>query len=253
MQSGSPLKMEDSAKVSTNSEKNLNEIDSTEYLNKTNKKEKHSGIYFLEEYSKMGEITQKEKDIQLSRNKVKKNGKKTLMESTENINDVGKRRSTCLSNMISPSMIARAYNEITKIDQCNFNIFELDKLMGKKASVYIANEILSRFEFVQNETVEPDIFRNFLEEIVDKYDRVNAIYHNDVHATDVMQTSFTIYTKGHLEEKLKLIPLDLFSMLVAAFCHDFKHTGQNNLYHINSKSKIALRYNGKNINKNNLI
>lgn len=35
-------------------------------------------------------------------------------------------------------------------------------------------------------------------------------------------------------------------MLLAAFCHDFKHTGHNNTFHINSKSDLALIYNGNN-------
>ena len=73
---------------------------------------------------------------------------------------------------------------------------------------------------------------------------MNAIYHNDLHAGDVMQTVFTIITRGNIQDKMKLTELDVFSMLVGALCHDFKHTGQNNLYHINTKSKIAMRYNG---------
>lgn len=39
--------------------------------------------------------------------------------------------------------------------------------------------------------------------------------------------------------------LDTFAALIAALCHDYKHTGQNNLFHINSRSKISQRYNGK--------
>lgn len=44
---------------------------------------------------------------------------------------------------------------------------------------------------------------------------------------------------------MKLGELDSFAMYIGAFCHDLKHTGQNNMYHINSRSKIATRYNGK--------
>ena len=43
---------------------------------------------------------------------------------------------------------------------------------------------------------------------------------------------------------MKLGQLDTFALLVGAFCHDYKHPGQNNLYHINSKSKYAMHYNG---------
>lgn len=42
---------------------------------------------------------------------------------------------------------------------------------------------------------------------------------------------------------MRLTQLDMFSMLVGALCHDYKHTGQNNMYHINAKTKLAMRYN----------
>lgn len=44
---------------------------------------------------------------------------------------------------------------------------------------------------------------------------------------------------------MQLKELDKFAMLIGALCHDLRHTGQNNIFHINSRSKIALRYNGK--------
>ena len=42
---------------------------------------------------------------------------------------------------------------------------------------------------------------------------------------------------------MKLGDLDKFSMLIGAICHDLKHTGQNNIFHINTRSKIAMKYN----------
>ena len=58
-----------------------------------------------------------------------------------------------------------------------------------------------------------------------------------------MQTSYTIFNQGNLNVKMKLKQLDIFAMLVAALCHDYKHPGTNNLFHINTQSKYALRYN----------
>ena len=42
---------------------------------------------------------------------------------------------------------------------------------------------------------------------------------------------------------MKLSKLDIFSILTAAFCHDYKHPGTNNLYNINARTKYAMRYN----------
>lgn len=182
-------------------EENLYEIDSTEFSNRIQEK-KHDGIGFLVKYSQIEDSAQKDKDFRMIRSTSKVYSSTNLRDKI-NINKTssrfGKRRSTNLTTMISPSIIARIHNEICKIEQCDFNIFELDELMGKKATIYIAHEILGRFEIVENGTIEPEIFKNFVEEIVDHYDRVHAIYHNDLHAGDVMQTVFTIFMRGDIQ------------------------------------------------------
>jgi len=38
--------------------------------------------------------------------------------------------------------------------------------------------------------------------------------------------------------------MDILATLLAAACHDFKHNGFNNMFHINAFSEIALNYNG---------
>ena len=44
--------------------------------------------------------------------------------------------------------------------------------------------------------------------------------------------------------------MDVLSTLLAAACHDFKHNGYNNTYHINDLSEYAIKYNGKHKPKN---
>jgi HD superfamily phosphodiesterase len=44
---------------------------------------------------------------------------------------------------------------------------------------------------------------------------------------------------------MKLNDIDIFSILISALCHDIKHTGQTNSFHINNKSELATVYNGK--------
>lgn len=43
---------------------------------------------------------------------------------------------------------------------------------------------------------------------------------------------------------MKFSQLDVFSLLLGAACHDYKHPGLNNPYHLNSLSEIALDFNG---------
>ena len=198
------------------------------------------GRGFLAKYSQVEDSERKEKDLIL----VKKSLKKYSIDKTiPNFNSSNRRRSTDLSLLVSPSIIARMYEQMSKIDKCDFNIFELDEILGIKTSIFMAEDILGRFPFIDNNIISIDTFKNFITQIVTHYDRIKALYHNDLHAGDVMQTCFTIFTQGKLKEKMKLNDLDIFSMLVGALCHDYKHPGTNNLYQINTRSKYAMRYN----------
>ena len=222
--------------INTIAEKNIYELE-----NQTIDITENEGKKFLLKYSKLEDSNRKEKDFISMRTSIKKYTNKSSFSQIKHNNK--KRRSTNLSSLISPSILGSLYDQMRKLDKCDFNIFELDKILGKKTVIYIASEILEQFIFVENDNIPKDILRNFLTQIVSNYDRINAIYHNDLHAGDVMQTCYTIFTQGKLKDKMKLTDLDIFAMLIGALCHDYKHPGTNNLFHINTQSKYALRYN----------
>lgn len=46
-----------------------------------------------------------------------------------------------------------------------------------------------------------------------------------------------------MTSSLELTHLDVLSFLFSAMVHDYKHTGQNNAFHINTQSEFALMYN----------
>lgn len=43
---------------------------------------------------------------------------------------------------------------------------------------------------------------------------------------------------------------EIFSMLVAAYCHDVGHDGVNNTFHVASGSELALTYNDNSVLEN---
>jgi len=61
----------------------------------------------------------------------------------------------------------------------------------------------------------------------------------------VMHGSF--YILRHISTKFT--PLVNLGILVSAFCHDVDHTGRNNLFEVNSNSRLALRYHDKSVIK----
>ena len=98
------------------------------------------------------------------------------------------------------SPVAKLITMMSRIEYPDFDIFELDELMSEKASVLIANEILKRVDFGRSGMIDMGVLRNFIVKVVDSYSRTNALYHNDLHAADVMQTLFTMMMRRFTEQ-----------------------------------------------------
>ena len=238
--------------ISKINDQNLYDIDK----NDINSNSKSSGIEYLMQYSSAADSKTMEK--------VYENMEKTNQDISKKIfsNYAKKRQSTIgiplsfnknlqdrKNSLLTKTDLEKLQtvsenllnNQILLIDSPMFDIFSLNDIQRENTSIVIATEILNRLEF--SIKVDENILNNFIKTIANGYDKINAIYHNDLHAADVMQTLYTIFQKGGIIQKMHCIPIDPFSMLIAAFCHDLHHTGQNNVYHINSRSKIATRYN----------
>ncbi|CAN0274865.1 unnamed protein product [Pylaiella littoralis] len=80
--------------------------------------------------------------------------------------------------------------------------------------------------------------RSFVQGIGQRY-RPNP-FHNLTHAVSVTHASFVIVKTTHINSLLR--PLDKLALLVAAFCHDIDHPGNNNDYEVNSLSPLALQH-----------
>jgi hypothetical protein len=52
-----------------------------------------------------------------------------------------------------------------------------------------------------------------------------------------------MYTIGNLKQVVGMDDIDILSYIVAAACHDIGHPGMGNIFLIETKDAIALRYN----------
>jgi len=134
---------------------------------------------------------------------------------------------------------------LDKVDKISFNIFELDELLGKQTLFYLSKTIFVKCEL--DNFFHKEKWINFIIALTEGFNR-KVPYHNDVHTADVLQTTFNILYNGNLKGKLKLKDTDLFAVLLSTICHDYKHDGFTNIYHINARSDIAICYNS-NINE----
>ena len=145
-------------------------------------------------------------------------------------------------NSINLKVENEANNILCKVEDFDFNIFELNDLVGKHTMIYVAHEIFNSLYFYED-VINEKVFRNFVMKISDGYNR-DVKYHNDLHATDVLQTVFVLMEKGNVYYKCQLMEMDYIAILVSAICHDYKHPGIGNSYLVNSKHSIAMSFNG---------
>ena len=66
-------------------------------------------------------------------------------------------------------------------------------------------------------------------------------YHNFQHICDVTQTTAACLMDPKLQADLN--ETDMFTMIIAALCHDLDHPGLNNSYQINAATNLAETYN----------
>jgi cAMP-specific phosphodiesterase 4 len=133
---------------------------------------------------------------------------------------------------------------LSHIHSFEFNIFELDQLTEKYTLKYMTYEIFQRFNFFEKNIVSESKFDKFMNVLIDGYDR-NIPYHNDLHAGDILQTTYMMIDNEKLFNILSLKDIDILALLLASASHDFKHPGKNNIYQINAKTNLALAYNGE--------
>ena len=205
------------------------------------------GMDYMIQYSKIENDLQKSKDYSAIRKFINKNNEaKNNVDLNENV----KSEPNIIIKKLNPELSIKIMNILSKVDSPDFDIFTLDSLTDSKGPLFVAEEIIERLDIFKSDILEIDILKNFLNQVIEGYSRENAYYHNDLHAADVMQTLFTMMIKGSMKAKMKLDDLSKFAIIIGALGHDLKHTGQNNMFHITTRSKIAIRYNDKSVLEN---
>lgn len=136
-------------------------------------------------------------------------------------------------------------NNLHKID---FDVFKLDEVAKTQTMNLILNRIFEQLS-VFGDIINYDKYSKFINAIINGYDR-NVLYHNDIHASDVLQTAYANLITCNIVEIMKLNMYDVVALCVACACHDFKHNGFTNLFHQNEMTILSLTYNDQSILEN---
>lgn len=136
----------------------------------------------------------------------------------------------------------------TEISERNFDIFNFNDKHGKDTLSLVSMAIFNNYHHLFVGKVNRATYSKFAQAI--NYGYLDNSYHNSLHAADVAITLNLMILQGNIIELIEMNNIDIFSIFVAATCHDFKHNGFNNSYHINAQTDIAVMYNDISILEN---
>lgn len=111
--------------------------------------------------------------------------------------------------------------------------WEDEELLLMLQTMFVELDLLEKF------AIPMSTLRNFLYEVYNNYNEVP--FHNFRHCFCVAQMMYAIVWAANLPSKIG--HLEVFVLLVSSICHDLDHPGYNNIYQINARTELALRYN----------
>lgn len=199
-------------------------------------------------------IFNKPENFEVELNKISPSGTNSLEEISNNINLLKinftespkeePNKTPLNSSLIFPNIS----QELEKIFDLNFNIFEFEEVIGRsKVLVTGTQTIFESFDL--NKIIRIEYLENFLYKVRDGYRQENH-YHSDLHGFDVCQAAASYLTHTNLVELLFLNDHDILAFILSAVVHDLGHPGLTNNYQINSSSDLALIYNDKSVLEN---
>lgn len=125
----------------------------------------------------------------------------------------------------------------------NFNVYDIN---DKEILLNCIGLLFSKTFNLDELNINEKSLTLFIKEI--SYYYHDNPYHNFYHVVSVLQ--FTYMLAHNTEAKDVLSIYKLFALFISSLVHDIDHPGNNNLFEINSRSNLALKYNDKSVLEN---
>lgn len=142
----------------------------------------------------------------------------------------------------------QACAELEKVDNYLFNIFNVKKHTNDCELETVITYIFAKEGIFDSVPISKKKFLGFLQQIASMYKSIT--YHNKTHAADLAQTFYHYCTAGQMAQKCDVDQFELMTYVLAAACHDVEHPGFSNVYLIETRHNLALRYNDKSVLEN---
>ncbi|XP_055606844.1 high affinity cGMP-specific 3',5'-cyclic phosphodiesterase 9A isoform X2 [Uranotaenia lowii] len=105
--------------------------------------------------------------------------------------------------------------------------------------IHLMQTMFVELNLVEKFEIPRTVLREWLYEVYKHYNDVP--FHNYRHCFCVAQMMYAITWHTNLVQRLG--ELEVLILLVSCICHDLDHPGYNNIYQINARTELALRYN----------
>ncbi|XP_023031206.1 high affinity cGMP-specific 3',5'-cyclic phosphodiesterase 9A [Drosophila willistoni] len=105
--------------------------------------------------------------------------------------------------------------------------------------IHLMQTMFIELGFIEKFSIPVDTLREWLYEVYKHYNEVP--FHNFRHCFCVAQMMYAITRQANLLTRIG--DLECLILLVSCICHDLDHPGYNNIYQINARTELALRYN----------
>jgi len=218
--------------LNTNSNKNLNKYLNSSSHNSTTSKKNDESYYIINDEN-IDNFNFK--DLRKIRKSVKINKARLDLKFNSNFNTIS------LLNL--QGELNEANFNVKLIMEKEFNIFELEKIVGHKNVLPIMGRtMLDSFGLIDEKIMPVDKLDPFLISVTNQYLK-STLYHNSLHGADITQTICLFFNNSNAEEVCHAQVIDLLSIIIAALGHDIGHPGLTNTFQINSSSDMAITYN----------
>ena len=110
--------------------------------------------------------------------------------------------------------------------------------LDERQMVYLAIRMLETYGLLEQYKVDAQTLGVFLHAACSKYHNTNA-FHNVKHGWGTLHLSYRILRSGGDE---KLLPVEIYALLIGAICHDLDHPGNNNGFEVAARTERAQIY-----------
>ncbi|RGB39716.1 hypothetical protein C1646_802511, partial [Rhizophagus diaphanus] len=134
-------------------------------------------------------------------------------------------------------------NKLTEKDTgLHFNVWKWSKpeLFGLILGMMVKLDLVGALNIRKSEMLD------FIIDVEKGY--YNTSYHSFLHAVDVVVVLYYMLTD--LGSAKYISSLDAICLLIAGLCHDIGHPGLNNVYQVNARTDLAIRYNDQSVLEN---